>query len=259
MLKLSNKLLDILQISPVIHVKWHHSHQSMLLHCCSNLFQCPSQKLHRKVEEGRQALKYMGSLCVQGPKYRWLVALGDSKHINIFLAWEGLQPSHQASQEWPDDNLWKLLPSWYFQHHLPQCSLPSQIVRKLLTTGLYMPHQQFPWTWNQECHNLWKLSRNSYILVWVTWKVEEDFEPTGYNKPVKLWIHVIFSGRKRCGVEIRMGWKKVRMFPVTDKGLASTYVLCHPSPMCPWLRTERETKRERERKEGWTKLIFETD
>ena len=50
---------------------------------------------------------------------------------------------------------------------------------------------------------------------------------------VKLWIHVILSGRKRCGVEIRMGRKKVRMFPVTDKGLASTYVLCHPSPMCP--------------------------
>ena len=53
------------------------------------------------------------------------------------------------------------------------------------------------------------------------------------NMVVKLMIHVIFSGRKRCGVEIRMGRKKVRMFPVTDKGLASTYVLCHPSPMCP--------------------------
>ena len=26
---------------------------------------------------------------------------------------------------------------------------------------------------------------------------------------------------------------KSRMLPVTDKDLASTYVLCHPSPTCP--------------------------
>ena len=78
---------------------------------------------------------------------------------------------------------------------------------------------------------------------------------------VKLWDYSILSGWKRCGVKIWMERSKVQMFPITDKGLASTYVLCCPSPMCPWFQTERERElqRQSEREEGWTKLIFKTD
>ena len=71
------------------------------------------------------------------------------------------------------------------------------------------------------------------------------------NPPV---LSYDFPGSFRNGkyAEDNSGQERTKSgtLPVTDKDLASTYVLCHLSPTCPWFRTERKYSWSEVRKEG---------
>ena len=59
-----------------------------------------------------------------------------------------------------------------------------------------------------------------------------------------------FQNRKYAENNSRQERTKSGTLPVTDKDLASTYVLCHPSPTCPWFWMERKYFWSEVRKEG---------
>ena len=99
----------------------------------------------------------------------------------------------------------------------------------------------------------WSLQWNMSTLTFRT----HSASPTLHT--VKLWLLGSFRNGKYVENNSGQERTKSRTLPVTDKDLASTYVLCRLSPTCPWFWMERNYFWSEVRKEGKTKLRFKTD
>ena len=128
--------------------------------------------------------------------------------------------------------------------------LDSRVINRKL-------HYLVKWEGYRIEHNSWEPADDVHALECVAdfhWK-HPGAPLLSYDLPWSFW-----NGKY---VENNSGQERTKSgtLPVTDKDLASMYVLCHLSPTCPWFWTERNTsgaKWERKGKLSWDSKLAMT-